>query len=236
METGIVYIHTCVITGRSYIGYTKRSIDERSGINANGYLKSKTTYFSKAIRKYGWKTFKSRIIVECSMDIIKDYEQYYIAHFNTFNNGYNGTLGGEGCVGPSPLRGRILSETTKQKISASLIGHKQSNETKEKRIISRRSNGKEWHTIETIDKIGKANKGKPVWITGVGHSNETKTKMSLNQPYRNPVEQIETGIIFNSISEAEYVMSGVRRTGGILKCVRGLAKTAFGYHWRYATN
>lgn len=49
-------------------------------------------------------------------DKLSKEEIYYINLYDTFNSGYNSTLGGEGALG------RVLSEETKQKISKSKIG------------------------------------------------------------------------------------------------------------------
>ena len=48
-------------------------------------------------------------------------ENYFIAEYHSYNNGYNETLGGEGTLG------RITKEETKNKISKALKGKPKSN-------------------------------------------------------------------------------------------------------------
>ena len=52
-----------------------------------------------AMNKYGIKNFKLYIIEEVkNINILDKKEQYYINKFNTYNNGYNATQGGEGSI------------------------------------------------------------------------------------------------------------------------------------------
>lgn len=55
------------------------------------------------------------------------------------------------------LTGRKLSDKTIKKIKIANIGRVQSDDEKNKRITTRLNNGKEWHTLETIEKIKQSN-------------------------------------------------------------------------------
>lgn len=101
-----VYKHTCKINNKSYIGWCNRNPKYRWGKNGNNYLVKTITgnythkKFANAILKYGWDNFTHEIL--CSnltyQEVIRK-EQELIEKYDSFYNGYNSTLGGEGSLG-----------------------------------------------------------------------------------------------------------------------------------------
>ena len=59
---------------------------------------NKTYHLYQAMRKYGLDNFIFEIIEECppDNDILSEREKYWINYYDSYNNGYNETLGGEG--------------------------------------------------------------------------------------------------------------------------------------------
>lgn len=49
----------------------------------------------KAFRKYGIDNFSFEVIEECSYEELKEKEKYWIAFYDSYNNGYNATPGGD---------------------------------------------------------------------------------------------------------------------------------------------
>ena len=49
-----------------------------------------------AINKYGIENFSVETLEECSAEIVSEREKYWIAVFDSYHNGYNATLGGDG--------------------------------------------------------------------------------------------------------------------------------------------
>lgn len=103
MTTGI-YKMTNKINGHSYIGMSK-NIERRIGEHKRLAYKSKREddkkkALYKAIRKYGFNNFSFEILEECSEDLLKTREIYWIGYYNTYNNRehYNETPGGD-CPG-----------------------------------------------------------------------------------------------------------------------------------------
>lgn len=48
------------------------------------------------MKKYGIEHFSISLIEECDLSILDQREEYWIKYYDTYNNGYNATLGGDG--------------------------------------------------------------------------------------------------------------------------------------------
>lgn len=104
---GWIYKWTNKINGKVYIGQTmnKNGYKERWNqhiYNARYVSESNKNYFYRAIRKYGSEGFDKEILESVKSDSksglkekLDKLEIYYIEKFDSFNNGYNSTLGGE---------------------------------------------------------------------------------------------------------------------------------------------
>lgn len=90
---GIIYKITNKVTGKSYIGQTRYTLEFRWRQHLH---KKDNTYFHNSIKKYGPDNFTKEILEECEYSELNSKEIYYIAKYNTFNNGYNLTIGGDG--------------------------------------------------------------------------------------------------------------------------------------------
>lgn len=90
---GIIYKITNKVNGKSYIGKTRYTLEFRW--RQHIHCKD-NVYFHKAIRKYGIDNFSPEILEECDLKDIDSKEIYYIAKYNTFEDGYNLTRGGDG--------------------------------------------------------------------------------------------------------------------------------------------
>jgi len=74
------------------------------------------------LRKYGIENIKFEIIKESdNKDDLKQLEKHFIQLFDTYKNGYNETIGGDGGNG-SKLKGRKMSLEARQKMSAAKKG------------------------------------------------------------------------------------------------------------------
>lgn len=90
---GIIYKITNKVNGKSYIGQTRYSLEFRWRQHIH---KKDNTYFHNAIRKYGAENFSIEILEECEVSKLNEREMFYIAKLNTFKEGYNLTIGGDG--------------------------------------------------------------------------------------------------------------------------------------------
>lgn len=90
---GIIYKITNKVNGKSYIGQTRYTIEFRWRQHQH---KKDNTYFHNAIHKYGIQNFNVEVLEECDVEKLNSREIFYIAKYNTFKEGYNLTIGGEG--------------------------------------------------------------------------------------------------------------------------------------------
>lgn len=117
MAKGKIYKITNTINGKVYIGCTIYTLEKR--FYEHLYRCFKTDYHSKlynSIKKYGEENFVIELISECDLDKIYETEKKYIEQYDSFKNGLNSTLGGEGCLGyvHSPEIRRKISIKTKE--------------------------------------------------------------------------------------------------------------------------
>lgn len=93
-----VYIITNTINNKQYIGYTTKGLSHRWNMHIkNAYVNNVQTYLYNAMRCYGLINFSIKVLEECDNynDAING-EKFYIEKYDTFNTGYNMTLGGDG--------------------------------------------------------------------------------------------------------------------------------------------
>lgn len=174
MKQGIIYKATNKKSGKSYVGKTIESLSTRIYKHYSA-AKKHSHHFANALNKYDKKDWEWSILAEMPHKYLSEIEQLWIAGLNTYHNGYNSTLGGEGQVGfkhteeskakmskaisgkNHPNYGKKLSEETCKKMSISSAGKKLSIKTRKK--ISEVQKGKKL-SKETKRRISEAHKGK----------------------------------------------------------------------------
>lgn len=95
---GYIYKITNIVNNKIYIGQTIRDIQSRWNQHINNAYNEndKNNHFHNAILKYGENSFSIVIIEECPDEVLNEREKYWINYYDSYNNGYNSTLGGEG--------------------------------------------------------------------------------------------------------------------------------------------
>ena len=93
---GYIYKITNDINNKIYIGLTSRNLD----IRFKEHLKDSKTDLNRplyrAMNKYGAEHFIISLIEEVPDEILSQREQYWISKYNTYQDGYNATMGGDG--------------------------------------------------------------------------------------------------------------------------------------------
>lgn len=93
---GYIYKITNKINNKSYIGQTITPISERMRKHySDARCEPGITGIDAAIRKYGADNFDVQQLCECDNEDLDYQEIYYIKKFDTYNNGYNLTAGGQ---------------------------------------------------------------------------------------------------------------------------------------------
>ena len=120
---GIIYKIENIINNKVYIGQTtqKRGFKDRYCREGQGvervyksYLYNKehnrsyNIHLFRAIEKYGFDAFIVDEVYDVALSLkeLNDKEKLYIEQFNSFYNGYNYTLGGDGMFGYPALSGK----------------------------------------------------------------------------------------------------------------------------------
>lgn len=122
----VVYVHTCKINDKKYVGVTSRDPIKRWRSDGSGYSGQ---LFYKAIKKHGWENFTHEIVASdltkeeasaMEIKLIKKLGSHMSVH------GYNVSWGGEGVSGISTYH-RLSPERQKEvsaALSASMRGEK----------------------------------------------------------------------------------------------------------------
>lgn len=229
-----VYCHISP-SNKMYVGISCNP--EKRWACGRGY--SKNYRFYRAIKKYGWDSFKHIIIVNnLPSEKAKDIERKLISHWNLtdFKFGYNIREGGDGSlslhsrklmsasrIGNTNCKGNRLSCETKSKISKSLSKYYATHKNPFQG---------HHHSAKTIQKLKDRT-----------FSNETRMKMSKNHadvageknPSAKAVRQFNLDGTF--IKEYPYAKAAATELGidlsTIIKCCKGKVKTCGGFKWEY---
>lgn len=237
-----VYMHKNKINGKVYIGITSQKPQHRWGNNGVNYKKGLRFY--NAIQKYGWNNFEHIILFtnltkqqaeQIEIMLIKKYKS------NNIKYGYNIANGGNSKGKQSEETKNKISKANKGKISWSK-GKSMKQETKNKISNSNKIAYKDKPIPEYLKPYKKGNIPWNKGTKGIMKSNKTSFKKGNIPPFKNkkiPFEIyehrckkimcVETGEIFDSISEAQKI----KKCSNISQACRGIRNIAGGYHWRY---
>lgn len=157
MSYGTIYKITNTKTGKVYIGKTTKSLNDRLQGHINNADKGNNFKLSLAIRKYG----KENFIIEPidfaeTREELNEKEIHYIGEYNSLEDGYNMTMGGEGgntYINKSDEEMKVISG----KISTAL---RKNNRNRGQFVGPKNSMYGKHHTPETKEKMSKALKGK----------------------------------------------------------------------------
>lgn len=116
MDKKYIYKITNLINGKCYIGqtnnYKRRFLEHR----AKGYSSEGVKILYFAFDKYGLDNFNFEIIEEC--ENYNEREKYWIQCYDSFNNGYNMTIGGDT---PPVKKGEEHSQCTHSKETVNIV-------------------------------------------------------------------------------------------------------------------
>lgn len=100
------------INGKVYIGQSK-NIEHRWKVHISRFKSKKYDgKLYRAFRKYGIENFKFEILHECEEKQLDQLEMFYISKYNSYECGYNSTLGGGG----AHVRNKVFTKETRAKL------------------------------------------------------------------------------------------------------------------------
>ena len=228
MKCGI-YKFTSKTTGLSYIG---KSIDidrryKEHRTRNDGYT------FHNAIKEHGWDDFEFEILELWSPEELNEKEQYWIAFYNSYKNGYNETPGGEGNytsgkrkpVAQYDLEGNFIAAYDSELDAERVLGikPKASNISRVCQDNAYISNNYQWRFITEENKATyKSNIGKC--------PQEAYCFINQKKIAQCDKETHEIIKIFNSIHEASDITKINR--ANINQVCNNKRKSAGGYYWK----
>ena len=130
MKKGIIYVYFNKAkyekegAEKYYVGQTIKTMEKRAKKDGKGYGWDDPNYnskFANSIRKWGWDAFEGKVLEEVYEEDLDELEKFYIKYFDSYENGYNSTLGGEGTRGHNPYANKTEEEIKeiKEKLSKS---------------------------------------------------------------------------------------------------------------------
>ena len=214
-----IYKITNTVNGKCYIGQS-RDIEARRQKHLSAYKSSPDWELYRAFKKYGISKFTFEIVEECQINELNEREIYWITQYDSFNNGYNMTLGGEACNGTND---KVVYQYD---LSGSLIGEYKSAHEAARALNIQFTN------------ICKVCRGERKTAGGFGWSYEKKT---TKEPIQTTIKHNTAVLQYDKSGKfiAEYKsareawkQTGISDTTIGLVC-KGKGKTAGGYIWKY---
>lgn len=100
MAKGYIYCISNKINSHKYVGKTIRNIQDRFLEHCRDSQKEKCENrpLYKAMRKYGIENFYIQLLEEVELQDLENKEQFWINKLDTYKNGYNATIGGDGKI------------------------------------------------------------------------------------------------------------------------------------------
>lgn len=117
----LVYKATNIITNKSYIGKTIRTLSHakarhKSRAHRDWKIGCESKFYN-SIRYHGWDAFVWEVMyIGTTDEDIQEKERLYINDLDTLHNGYNSTPGGDGGAG------KTLSDSHKEKLAIASTG------------------------------------------------------------------------------------------------------------------
>lgn len=94
---GFIYKITNRVNNKVYIGQTHFTIEHRYKQHIKNFnIEHRQQPLYKAFAKYGIENFSVEMVEEVECEKLNEREIYWIAYYDSFRNGYNATLGGNG--------------------------------------------------------------------------------------------------------------------------------------------
>ena len=92
----LIYKITNDVNDKLYIGQTTKTLEERIRNHRNSFVSGADTRIYRAMRKHGWEKFHFEVIATAQdKSTLDELEKYFIKKYDSVNNGYNMSFGGD---------------------------------------------------------------------------------------------------------------------------------------------
>ena len=203
---GYIYKITNKQNGNIYIGQTRIDVIGRWKTHCNiSYNQNSEEYhfaLHKAIRKYGVEGFSVDTIEECPDDKLNERERFWIAYYDSYNNGYNESLGGDG-----------HSKYNYDDIVNYYLSHN----------FSLKDTCAHFQIYDQV--VYSALKNKNINYKNLPRKREGIKKVGKK------ILLVEKNIVFNNMAEIDKYF-GKKAHPNIRRCLNGVTKKAYGYTWK----
>lgn len=201
---GFIYKITNDINDKIYVGQTSGTLEERFKQHKKKMNSEdrKTYPLYNAMRKYGVEHFAIEALEET--DNLQEREQYWIKYFDSYNNGYNATHGGDGQV-------RTDYNLIVDLYSKGFSGIEIANQIG-----------------VTKNTVYRALKAKGVKVLSNTETSKKKNSKSIGQYDKKTMELIH---IFPSVADAAKAIG--KNHAHISSCAHGKKASAYGYKWKF---
>lgn len=231
MKTADIYLITNLINGKQYVGQTIKGYLKRwqgHCVYANRISNNKQSpqLIDQVIDKYGIENFKIELLETVPIEQKDKKEQYYIQKYDTYNNGYNLTIGGDF----NPMFDEKVKQHHKEVMQSMELKTKMSTSVKKAYTDDLRK----WFSNDTKQKWNNATEEqRKTIIKGfINYNNSRKQKIAMLDANDNIVQ------IFESCSDAcRYCNRPTKEAGHILLVCDKFNKNGkrakhFGYYWK----
>ena len=159
MRKGIIYVYFNRAkyekegVEKYYIGQTVLTMEQRACKDGSGYCwkdPSCNSKFARSIRKWGWDAFEGRVLEEVYEEDLDELEKFYIEQFDSYKNGYNTTLGGDGTRGLNPFANKTEEEMKESKEKMSKASKNRWEDPKEREKQSKKISGEKCYKAKSV--------------------------------------------------------------------------------------
>ena len=209
---GHIYKITNKENGKMYVGQTIMPVEKRWHCHKMAWQGNRHCQaLYDAFDKYGIENFQIEEIEECKDKDLNEKEMYWIKYYDTYNNGYNLTIGGDG---NRRLDTELIRQLWDEGLSTGQIAEE----------LGYTKNGLVKHLWDYENYSVDEGRHRGAKNKGVTNGKPIE-KYSLDGVY------IET--FPNANVAAESVGKGRKDSGNIRACAHGRRKSAYGFRWKF---
>lgn len=200
-----IYTFKNLTNGKIYVGQTNKP-KKRLWEHFQAAEKGRDSLLCYAIRKYGKENFVFEVIEDCEDSLANEREEYWISQFDSFENGYNMTTGGDHFS---------LSNEAKKKIGDRFRGKHLSEEHKQKLREVNKGKKPPPHSEETLRKMSESMKGKNTGPKSEEHRrklSEARRKWKLTEEQKKKIAENKKPVSEETRQKLSAVSKGRKRS------------------------